>query len=201
MLFPAARRRVLLAAVLGLSALPQHGGAVQVRPGSPLAPPPAQGVRTEPMTASPRWADARFELLISVRALTDVLERDAGAGRLGPDERRAAQQALQGLREQPTLTAAQAQTRLEALQAALGASGRLALQGARRRLEERAHLQLSSSRFARGEDAPGLATFRLALLVPGGGATVRAVQRGAAHNPFGQGVPAAALQTLLRLLA
>lgn len=177
--------------------------AVRVLPGSPFAPgTPPRTAGTTPMPSTPStvstWQDARFELLISVRALTDVLQQDRRS--LDAAQRQAAQQALRPLTEQATLDTTQARTRQGVLEAALGRAGVQRMQEARLKLEQRAHLQLSSSRYARGEEFPDMATYRLALLVPGGQATVRAMQNDASKNPFLQGVPATALKKLLLLL-
>ncbi|MFC4638788.1 hypothetical protein [Deinococcus hohokamensis] len=170
--------------------------AIRVLPGSPLGPgrpPAAQPVPASPATPS-RWENPTVELLITVRALLDLSRRDPQA--LNGSAVQVAR-VLDPLGRQRTLSSAQATAILEATDRALGGAGQRALAEARQRLEQRVQMELASSRYARGEDTPGMATFRLALLVPGGQGTVAALARDATFNPFRQGVPSSTLRALL----
>lgn len=183
---------------LTLLALLTAAGAIRVLPGSPLSPAPPQGIRTDAMPEPTSWEPPTFELLVTVRALADLTQR---GGQVLPATTSAQlARILERLGQQPRLTADQAEATLDAIARALGASGQQQLREARLRLEERAHMQLASSRYARGEDLPDMATFRLALLIPGGQATVFAVNRDPGLNPFRQGVPANTLKKLLLTL-
>ncbi|MFC4426466.1 hypothetical protein ACFOZ9_09595 [Deinococcus navajonensis] len=166
-------------------------------PGSPLGP--ARPQATSPAPVSPpepgHWENPTFELLITVRVLLELNQenRQALSGPVAVQLLRA----LEPLTRQRTLSAVQAAAVLDSINRALGSRGTRNLREARVRLEQRVQMELASSRYARGEDTPGIATFRLALLVPGGQGTVEAVSRHLSFNPFLQGVPASALRALL----
>ncbi|WP_019586502.1 hypothetical protein [Deinococcus apachensis] len=180
---------------LTLLALLTGAAATRVLPGSPLGPVPSQPVRTGAVPEPTSWEPPTFELLVTVRALAELAQRDVRVFTAASSAQLT--RVLEPLERQRRLTPAQAEATLDAIARALGSSGQRQLQEARVRLDTQVHMQLASSRYARGDDVLDMATFRLALLVPGGQATVAAVNRDPEFNPFLRGAPAATLKKLM----
>lgn len=144
--------------------------------------------------------DARptLDLLVTVRLLTDLLERrqitlDAAASRdlYG---------LLRPLSTAGALRPAEAGDVDAAVQATLTPSQALALAQARAALEARVRAFMARARFATPDGPLNLTLIRYGLMVPGGQTTVQSLL-GTTLNPYaGAGVNAEVLERLLALL-
>lgn len=174
-----------------------YGLATKVLPGSPLAPTTPR-LRPE-ATTIPAYS-AKLELLLDVRALYEMGRASGPVPKLQVAQASGLRTALQALLNAPELDSPRAETLQQALRQALGEAGRASLLATRAQMEKRASMALASSRVARDEGLPTVAELRLAFMVPGGQATVRALGASALWNPFRQGVPAVTVRGVLTAL-
>lgn len=193
--------RVILALTL-LGGLPAGSeaaanNAAAKTPAGPSAPQRVPG--GAPMTAR-ATQDARptLDLLVTVRLLTDLLERrqitlDAPASR-------ELSGLLRPLSGAVALRPAEALAVDAAVLAALAPSQAQALAQARAALEARTQAFMARARFATPDGPLNLTLIRYGLMVPGGQTTVNSLL-GTTRNPYAQaGVNATVLERLLTLL-
>ncbi|UQN09380.1 hypothetical protein [Deinococcus sp. QL22] len=145
-----------------------------------------------------RWQPSIFELLVTVGALAELLRPTSAVPMI--EDRAALTKVLSDLGRFTVLSTARVDHTLNQIQVALGADGQRLLVSGRLRREQQVAQILARSRLVRTEDAPSPEFFRLAFQVPGGQATVAAVQLSPAVNPFLQGLPSSTLQTVLKRL-
>ena len=144
--------------------------------------------------------DARptLDLLVTVRLLTDLLERRQIM--LDADAHRDLSGLLRPLTTAGALRPADASAVDAAVRAALTPSQALALAQSRAALETRAQAFMARARFATPDGPLNLTLIRYGLMVPGGQATVAGLL-GTTRNPYAEGgVNAEMLKRLLTLL-